>query len=72
MTLDELIDRLNNLKSQYSGDMEVICDIDGEDCCTEIDVDDVLVNLYSNGDKKIAICAVLESFEDSHSDEPLG
>ena len=72
MTLNEFISRLLELKSQYSGDMEVICDIDEEHCRTEIDVDDVLVNLYSNGDKKIAICAVLDSFEDSHSDLPLG
>ena len=57
MTLDELIDLLNNLKSQYSGDMEVICEIHEEHRRTEVDVDDILV--HHNGDK-IVIWAVLE------------
>ena len=57
MTLDELIDKLNALKSQYSGDMEVICEIHEEHCRTEVDIDDILV--HHNGDK-IVIWAVLE------------
>ena len=57
MTLDELIDKLNVLKSEYSGDMEVICEIHEEHRRTEVDVDDILV--HHNGDK-IVIWAVLE------------
>ena len=41
-TLDELIDKLNALKSQYSGDMEVICEIHEEHCRTEVDIDDII------------------------------
>lgn len=59
MTLDELIDKLNVLKSEYSGDMEVICEIHEEHRRTEVDVDDILV--HHNGDK-IVIWAVLERF----------
>ena len=58
MTLDELIDKLNALKSEYSGDMEVICEIHEEHCLTEVDVDDILVNQY----QKVVIWAVLERF----------
>ena len=60
MTLDELIDRLNNLKSQYSGDMEVICEIHEEHCRTEVEIDDIIDVQYPNGDQKIVIWAVLE------------
>mgnify|MGYP003340154627 FL=1 len=60
MTLDELIDLLNNLKSQYSGDMEVICEIHEEHCRTEVDIDDIIDVQYPNGDQKIVIWAVLE------------
>ena len=62
MTLDELIDLLNNLKSKYSGDMEVICEIHEEHCRTEVDIDDIVEQHYPNGDQKIAIWAVLERF----------
>ena len=61
-TLDELIDLLNNLKSQYSGDMEVICEIHEEHCRTEVDIDDIIDVQYPNGDQKIVIWAVLERF----------
>ena len=61
-TLDELIDKLNALKSEYSGDMEVICEIHEEHCRTEVDIDDILLHEYPNGDQKIAIWAVLERF----------
>ena len=60
MTLDELIDKLNALKSEYSGDMEVICEIHEEHRRTEVDVDDIILNQYPNGDQKIVIWAVLE------------
>ena len=59
-TLDELIDLLNDLKSKHSGDMEVICEIHEEHCRTEVDVDDIILNQYPNGDQKIVIWAVLE------------
>ena len=62
MTLDELIDLLNNLKSQYSGDMEVLCEVHEEHCRTEVELDDILVHQYPNGDEKIVIWVVLERF----------
>ena len=62
MTLDELIDKLNALKSEYSGDMEVICEIHEEHRRTEVDVDDIILNQYPNGDEKIVIWVVLERF----------
>ena len=61
MTLDELIDLLNNLKSKYSGDMEVLCEVHEEHCRTEVELDDILVHQYPNGDEKIVIWVVLES-----------
>ena len=60
MTLDELIDLLNNLKSQYSGDMKVLCEVHEEHCRTEVELDDILVHQYPNGDEKIVIWVVLE------------
>ena len=62
MTLDELIDLLNNLKSKYSGDMEVLCEVHEEHCRTEVELDDILVHQYPNGDEKIVIWVVLERF----------
>ena len=62
MTLDELIILLNNLKSKYSGDMEVLCEVHEEHCRTEVELDDILVHQYPNGDEKIVIWVVLERF----------
>ena len=62
MTLDELIDLLNVLKSKYSGDMEVLCEVHEEHCRTEVELDDILVHQYPNGDEKIVIWVVLERF----------
>ena len=62
MTLDELIILLNNLKSKYSGDMEVLCEVHEENCRTEVELDDILVHQYPNGDEKIVIWVVLERF----------
>ncbi len=60
MTLKQMIDELNRLALEYSEDTEIIIDIEDASSRFEVDLEDVLVNLYVNGLPKIALCGTLE------------
>ena len=60
MTLKQMIDELNRLALEYSEDTEIIIDIEDASSRFEVDLEDVLVNLYVNGLPKIALCGKLE------------
>lgn len=60
MTLKQMIDELNRLALEYSEDTEIIIDIEDASSRFEVDLEDVLVNLYVNGLPKIALCGSLE------------
>lgn len=60
MTLKQMIDELNKLSLEYSEDTEIVIDIEDASSRFEVDLEDVLVNLYVNGLPKIALCGKLE------------
>lgn len=60
MTLRQMIDELNRLALEHSEDTEIIIDIEDASSRFEIDLEDVLINLYVNGEQKIALCGTLE------------
>ncbi len=60
MTLKQMIDELNRLALEYSEDTEIIIDIEDASSRYELELEDILINLYVNGKPKIALCGSME------------
>ena len=60
MTLKQMIDELNKLSLENGEDTEIILDIENPSTRFELEIEDVLINLYVNGEQKIALCGSLE------------
>jgi hypothetical protein len=60
MTLKQMIDELNKLSLENGEDTEIILDIENPSTRFELEIEDILINLYVNGEQKIALCGSLE------------
>jgi len=60
MTLKQMIDELNRLSLENGEDTEIILDIENPSTRFELEIEDILINLYVNGEQKIALCGSLE------------
>jgi hypothetical protein len=61
MTLKQMIDELNKLSLENGEDTEIILDIENPSTRFELEIEDILINLYVNGEQKIALCGSLEA-----------
>ncbi len=61
MTLKQMIDELNRLALENGEDTEIILDIENPSTRFELEIEDILINLYVNGEQKIALCGSLEA-----------
>jgi hypothetical protein len=61
MTLKQMIDELNRLALENGEDTEIILDIEVPSSRYELDLEDILINLYVNGEQKIALCGSMEA-----------
>jgi hypothetical protein len=60
MTLKQMIDELNRLALENGEDTEIILDIEVPSSRYELELEDILINLYVNGEQKIALCGSME------------
>jgi len=60
MTLKQMIDELNRLALENGEDTEVILDIEVPSSRYELELEDILINLYVTGLPKIALCGSME------------
>jgi len=60
MTLKQMIDELNRLALENGEDTEIILDIEVPSSRYELELEDILINLYVNGKPKIALCGSME------------
>ena len=60
MTLKQMIDELNKLSLENGENTEIILDIEVPSTRFELEIEDILINLYVNGEQKIALCGSLE------------
>ena len=61
MTLKQMIDELNRLVLENGEDTEIILDIEVPSSRYELELEDILFNLYVNGEQKIALCGSMEA-----------
>jgi hypothetical protein len=61
MTLKQMIDELNRLALENGEDTEIILDIEVPSSRYELELEDILINLYVNGEQKIALCGSMEA-----------
>ena len=61
MTLKQIIDELNRLALENGEDTEIILDIEVPSSRYELELEDILINLYVNGEQKIALCGSMEA-----------
>jgi hypothetical protein len=60
MTLKQIIDELNRLALENGEDTEIILDIEVPSSRYELELEDILINLYVTGLPKIALCGSME------------
>jgi len=60
MTLKQMIDELNRLALENGEDTEIILDIEVPSSRYELELEDILINLYVTGLPKIALCGSME------------
>jgi len=60
MTLKQMIDELNRLALENGEDTEIILDIEVPSSRYELELEDILINLYVSGKPKIALCGSME------------
>ncbi len=69
MTVRELIDELNIVAEKYGDNYPCVLSVDDDHCHTELDLDEVRLNSYfDSNEQKVALCGVLEIYEEP---EPL-
>jgi hypothetical protein len=56
-----MIDELNRLALENGEDTEIILDIEVPSSRYELELEDILINLYVNGEQKIALCGSMEA-----------
>jgi hypothetical protein len=61
MTLKQMIDELNRLALENGEDTEIILDIEVPSSRYELELEDILINLYVNGEQKIALCGSMDA-----------
>ena len=65
MTLKQMIDELNRLALENGEDTEIILDIEVPSSRYELELEDILINLYVNGEQKIALCGSMEHLQNA-------